>query len=238
MNRFTVYMTFVLLMINCATPSALVSLRSASETKVDNPKARTAKSFPLNAKPGQCFSKVIIPAEYKSYEEQVLISKRSSRIERDEAVYETVNEEVLDKPGSTFWKTSPEDDIYYLDSIPATYKKISKKVLKTPAVVRVIDIPAEYKTETKQKLVKPEDVDWPEIICGNNARTAVIKDIQQSLKLKNFPPGREDGQLDEATIIALNNYQRANGLKVDKNGLINMDTVKSLGATSSLVTPK
>jgi hypothetical protein len=41
------------------------------------------------------------------------------------------------------------------ETIPATYKTISRKVIKTPATTREITIPAEYKTVTRQVLKTP-----------------------------------------------------------------------------------
>jgi len=41
-----------------------------------------------------------------------------------------------------------------LVEVPATYKNITKRVLKTPATTRTVEIPAEYKTVTKQVVAK------------------------------------------------------------------------------------
>lgn len=97
----------------------------------------------------------IVPAQYEMVEKQVLVSEASTRIETIPAVYETVTEQVLDKAAHTIWKkgTGPiqrideaTGEIMCLVEVPATYKTISKEVLKTPASTRTVEIPAVYKT--------------------------------------------------------------------------------------------
>ncbi len=97
----------------------------------------------------------LIPAQYEMVEKQVLISEASTRIETVPAVYETQTEQVLDKAAHTIWTvgTGPiqridegTGEIMCLVEVPATYKTISKQVLKTPASTRTVEIPAVYKT--------------------------------------------------------------------------------------------
>jgi len=46
-------------------------------------------------------------------------------------------------------------DIMCLVEIPATYKNVSKRVVKSAATTRTVKIPAEYKTVTKQVEATP-----------------------------------------------------------------------------------
>ena len=111
---------------------------------------------------------VEVPAEYRTVEEQVLVSpartewKRSSRpiagaiqttLTNDNsgevlclvevpAVYDTITKTLLAKPAH----------VERVD-IPAEYETISRKVVKTPAQTRTITIPAEYESRRFQKLV-------------------------------------------------------------------------------------
>jgi len=42
-----------------------------------------------------------------------------------------------------------------LVEVPATYKNVTKRVLKTPASTRTVDVPAEYQTVTKRVVATP-----------------------------------------------------------------------------------
>ncbi len=161
--------------------------------------------LPPGAKPGECFTRVWLPPEYKTVTNRKLVSEAGERIEvipakygsvqkrivTQEAstklvtvpatyrtvtekvlvrpartvtetvppVYETVTERIVDREAHTTWKkgTGPiqrinesTGEIMCLVEVPATYKNISKQVLKTPASTRTREIPAEYRTVTKR----------------------------------------------------------------------------------------
>ena len=100
-------------------------------------------------------SVTVVPAQYETVEKQVLVSEASTRLETVPAVYETQTEQVLDKAAHTVWKkgTGPiqridesTGEIMCLVEVPATYKTISKEVLVSPATTRTVEIPAVYKT--------------------------------------------------------------------------------------------
>ncbi|NNG12464.1 MAG: peptidoglycan-binding protein, partial [Halobacteria archaeon] len=80
------------------------------------------------------------------------------------AKYGTETERVLDKPEHTIWKkgTGPitriddaTGEIMCLVEVPAKYKTIEKRVLKSPVTIKKVEIPAEYKTVRVKKLAKP-----------------------------------------------------------------------------------
>lgn len=222
-------LTVIIFSIGCSS-SVPASLRSATDIKNENARQGGAsRNLPPKASPGQCFSKIIIPAEYKTVEEQVLVSPRRTKMERIPAETETAEVKVIDVPGRTFWKASSDDEVYYLDSEPPVYKTVKKEIIIKPAYVKTTEIPAEYKTVSRQVLVRPERNEWEEVLCGNNAQASVIWQIQKALKEKGYSPGNFEGQLDSATLSAVNEYQRKNGLKVNTNGLINMETARALG---------
>jgi hypothetical protein len=106
----------------------------------------------------------VIPASYKTVEERVLVSEASERVETVPAVYDTVTEQVLVKPAYTAWKKGrgpiekidqATGEIMCLVEVPAEYKTVAKRLLKTPATTRKITIPAEYKTITKRVVDQP-----------------------------------------------------------------------------------
>jgi peptidoglycan hydrolase-like protein with peptidoglycan-binding domain len=159
------------------------------------------------------------------------ISLRSApqKVEDVPAVVETVEEKIVDQPGTTFWRKDPKGDIFYLEETGTTYKTVKREIVKSPATTRTVEVPAEYKTNSRQEIVREETVEWTEILCGNNAKKSIIADMQSKLKKAGFKPGNTDGDLDEDTMDALNKYQKSKGLKVDSEGYINMDSLKSLG---------
>lgn len=103
-----------------------------------------------------------LPAEFRWVEKRMLVKEASTRIEQVPAQYETVTEEVVDVPAHTIWKkgTGPiqkideaTGEIMCLVEVPATYKKLSKRVLVSPATTRTVEIPAEYEMVKVQELV-------------------------------------------------------------------------------------
>lgn len=70
-----------------------------------------------NAKPGECYAKVIVPAKYETKTEDVVISEASERIEITPAKYNWVEDKVLVKEAS-----------FKLEAIPAQYETVTEKV--------------------------------------------------------------------------------------------------------------
>lgn len=111
----------------------------------------------------------VIPATYKDVTEQVLIKPASTRLIQIPPEYETVSEQVLDKAAHTVWKrgAGPVDgalqtavdqstgEVVCLVEVPATYRTVTKTVLKTPGSTREEEIPAEYGTVTKTVVDTP-----------------------------------------------------------------------------------
>ncbi len=102
---------------------------------------------------------VTVPATYRTETEQVMVRPARTVTETIPPVYETVSERILEKAAHTTWKkgTGPiqridesTGEIMCLVEVPATYKTIQKRVLKTPASTRNRTIPAEYRTVTKR----------------------------------------------------------------------------------------
>jgi hypothetical protein len=77
---------------------------------------------PPNAKAGECYAKVVVPAKYKTIEERVLVQEASNKISIIPAKYEWINEKVEMTPASKKLKT-----------IPATYKKVTEVIEVKPA---------------------------------------------------------------------------------------------------------
>ena len=109
----------------------------------------------------------VVPAEYRWVEERVMVEPASTRLVSVPAVYDTVTERVLDRPEQTSWKKgrgpiekidNTTGEILCLVVEPATFKTITRTVVKTPASTRSVDVPAVFKTVRKQVVDKPAEV--------------------------------------------------------------------------------
>ncbi len=77
---------------------------------------------PPNAKPGECYAKVVLPAEYETVEEKVLVKEASNKIEIIPAQYDTIGTEVEVVP-----------EVHKLTPVDAVYEEISETVEVKPA---------------------------------------------------------------------------------------------------------
>jgi len=117
--------------------------------------------FPPNAKPGQCWSRVLIPATYQTNSERVLLKPASEKISISPASYETVTEQLLVKEEST-----------KLVVVPATYKMVEERVMVKPAHTSIRTIPAVYENVTEQVLEKAAHTVWKR---GAGFRTSALQ---------------------------------------------------------------
>lgn len=106
--------------------------------------------------------------DYRWVEKKVLVKEASTELRAVPAEYETVTEQVVDVAAHTVWKkgTGPiqkideaTGEIMCLVEVPATYKTISKRVLKSPVRTEQVTIPAEYKMVKVKELVSgPQEI--------------------------------------------------------------------------------
>ncbi len=174
-------------MIKRSVTMTLLGLALVGAGRLAAQQAVAGDLLPPNAKPGECYARMwappqyrtatervmvkaeseqvrIIPARYETVSERVLVKEASSRLEVVPAQYGTETERVLVKAAYTTWKkgTGPiqkvneaTGEIMCLVEVPAEYKTITKQVVKTPATTREAAIPAEYQTVTVRKMVEP-----------------------------------------------------------------------------------
>lgn len=103
---------------------------------------------PPNAEPGKCYAKCVIPDQYKTVTEQVLVKEASTRRSVVPAAYETVTERVLSQEEAT-----------KIISVPAVYETVTERVLVKEAGTKLIPQPAVYETVTERVVDQPEHVD-------------------------------------------------------------------------------
>jgi len=124
--------------------------------------AQGGSDLPPNAVAGKCYAKCMIPDQYETVTEQVLLKEASSRLEVVPAVYETLNEQVLVKEAYTV-----------LEVVPATFTTVTEEIMTKEASSRLEYVPPVYETVTEQVLVSPATTKW---VKGRADRNCLSED--------------------------------------------------------------
>ncbi len=165
---------------------------------------------------GEIMCLVEVPAEYKTVTTRKLKTPATTREIEIPAEYETVRKRVVKTPATT-------REV----AVPARYDNVTvTKELEPAREVREA-VPARYENVTKTLKISDGRLEWRSILCETNMTSTRIQDIQRALRSAGFDPGAIDGVIGESTMRAVNAYQRAKGLPVDR--YLNMETVRSLG---------
>ena len=207
------------------------------------------------------YKTVSIPATYRTVFDTITVKPASTRYEEIAAVYETVTEDIMVSPATQKWVKSvanagclsanPADcQVMCLQEVPAVYKKVARRIVKTPAIrqehpvqaeykivahqvvdnparTEQVEIPATYKKVMHKELVRKGGYsDWKEILCASKLTTSKIIAIQTALKNSGYNPGPLDDVFGEQTKTALIKYQQDKNLPV---GNLNIETLKALG---------
>ncbi len=200
--------------------------------------------------------KVEIPAEYKVEKVRKLVTPAQEKKTEIPASYETVTKRLKTADEKVMWAVrgskidgKPTGATLCLKEIPAVHKTVKQKKVKTPANTKIVEIPAEYKIVKKRKLVTPatekkieipaktqvvskkvkvkeENMQWRPVLCETNMSGTTITDIQRALKKAGHDPGPIDGVIGNQTLVAVDAFQRANGLP---RGGLTIQTLKKLG---------
>ncbi len=110
------------------------------------------KKYPLlppDAKAGECYARVLVPAKYRWIQKRVLKKSGAAKYKIIPAKYRYVEKRV---------KVANESFKYI--TVPATYKYVKDKVLVEPVKYKIINIPTKYKTIVEKRLVKPAYETW------------------------------------------------------------------------------
>ncbi|MCI5060532.1 MAG: peptidoglycan-binding protein [Alphaproteobacteria bacterium] len=198
--------------------------------------ANLSGDLPPNARPGECYAKVLIPAVTENRTERVQISEERKVLARIvPAKYDVQTERVLVKEARQYWKQghgpvekvdATTGQIMCLVEEPAVYKTIEKRVLVEPERPEYKMIPAQFENITRSYVVTPERMEWRRILCETNVTPSIIIRIQQALQAKGYSVGAIDGRLGAKTMNAMTKFQAANGLA--KHG-ITYETLEYLG---------
>lgn len=107
------------------------------------------QGYPTNPEFGKCYAKCVVPDEYETVTEQILVKPESKRIITIPAQYETKTEQILIKEAST--KIVP---------IPAVYETVTETIEVKPAATKLVEVPATFETVTERILTAPESGKW------------------------------------------------------------------------------
>ncbi|MGB5438731.1 MAG: peptidoglycan-binding domain-containing protein [Gammaproteobacteria bacterium] len=200
--------------------------------------------------------KVEIPAEYNTVRVKKLVKKSAESRKPVEAEYQTVSRRVKVSDAKISWGMagmSGEGEAtgrtYCLSEVPASYKTITKRVVKTPATIKKVAVPATFKTVRMSKLMSPAtekripipakhkivkkqtkvsdaSQEWRQVLCETNTTPDLVMQIQRALQRAGHNPGPIDGVLGRATMSAADAYQRRNNLPT---GGLTIQTLDKLG---------
>lgn len=156
------------------------------------------------------------PAEYQTITRRVLRRAPEAREIQVPAEYRTVTRRVIDQPAQVRRVT-----------VPAKTQQMQVQQLAAPARVERVAVPPEYQTVQVRELAAPAQLEWRPVLCETNMNADMIRQIQSALQQRGFNPGAIDGVLGRQTMEAVNAYQRANNLPVDR--YLNIETISHLG---------
>lgn len=165
---------------------------------------------------GELLCMVEVPAQYDTVTRTRLVSAERTDVAIIPAVTKTVTKQVVVEAPRVVEET-----------IPAQYETVSVQKLVTPAYEDRIEIPATYKTIEKRVVVGGGGLEWREVLCDTNTTSAKIREVQAALTANGYQ-APADGAFGPATLRAMENFQRANGLPV---GYLTVSTVQALGVS-------
>ena len=200
--------------------------------------------------------KVEIPAEYKSIKVRKLVKPALEKRTAVQAEYQKVEKRKKVSDARLSWELEgaagdgkATGKTLCLAEVPAKYKTITKQVIKEEATIKKVAIPAKIKTVRMSKLVSPPSEkrtpipakhqivpkrtkvsdarqEWHPVLCDTNTTRKLVVQIQSALERDGFNPGAIDGALGNATMRAIDAYQRKHNLP---HGGLTLQTIERLG---------
>lgn len=105
--------------------------------------------LPPNAKPGECYARVLQPERYETVTEEVQVAPETETIEIDPATYDWAEKEIIIKEASE-----------QLEVIPARYETRTETVVVEPERVEYRVIPAQFDTRVERVKVRDAYTTW------------------------------------------------------------------------------
>jgi murein L,D-transpeptidase YcbB/YkuD len=138
--------------VAAAPAAAAAAEQRAAPAAPQEPQEKTVAVADCGPPPnsaGQCFTKVIVPAEWREEPTQQLVAAAGERTEFSEPVFEEVEEQVMVKPATK-----------RVTVVPAEFQEVEERVLIREAYRREIEIPALYNTYFERVIETPARQVW------------------------------------------------------------------------------
>jgi hypothetical protein len=185
------------------------SASTSSTNSTDSATIDHTSLVPPNAKTGECYAKVLIPAEYETIEHTELLKDKSQKIEVTKPTFKNVTYKILDKAES-----------YKYVTIPATYKCVKNKVMVEPEKVTYKVIPATYKTVEEKVLVAPAHKYWKKgkgaITKMDNTTGEIMCLVEEPAKYKTIKKTVIDQEARTEKIVTPAKYKYIKAKVVDQ----------------------
>ncbi len=104
---------------------------------------------PPDGEPGECFARVLVPAQYQTYSEQVAIDDGGSRISVSAPQFAAKKHKYILRDASVRYEVRQP-----------VYKRVNEKVMVRPGYQTLQVIPGEYRTVNEQVQVSPPRLSW------------------------------------------------------------------------------
>ncbi len=124
---------------------------------------------------------------------------------------------------------SPPGACWGQDVTPAVVETVTEQIMLQPAQVRAdgtVEMPAIYKTETKQVIVKERNELWFRTPCQHEMTPELISSLQRALQARGHYSGLITMRMDRPTRRAVRNYQAPLGLD---SGILSLAAARKLG---------
>lgn len=124
---------------------------------------------------------------------------------------------------------SPAGACWGQETHPAVVETVTEQVVLQPAQVRsdgTVDVPAVYKTETNQRIVKERRELWFRTPCPDELTEEFVSSLQRSLMARGLYSGQINGRMDRQTRRGVRNYQAPLGLD---SGILSLAAARKLG---------
>ena len=105
--------------------------------------------LPPEAEAGECYAKIVVPAQFEVTKQNVEVSPESTQSRVIPAKYENAIERIVVEEASE--KLVP---------VPAKYKTVRERVLITPASTKLVTVPAKFKTVKERIVEEPARTVW------------------------------------------------------------------------------
>lgn len=115
--------------------------------------AFTNSNFPYDPPPeglpGECFARVLVPAQFENYTEQTVIDEGSNRVSVTAPQFQSASQQyVVRDAGMRYEVRQP------------VYRRVSEQVMVRPGYQTLQVVPGEYRTVTEQVEVSPPRLSW------------------------------------------------------------------------------